>query len=602
MWSSSKSLPSWSTSTTSSSASTKVKSWTQAFTSTLLTLGEEEVLIDSNKSIAQSTLSVGLIRRQSSVRCNVPEVTQPQVPAARENSFTQRSIQNNHQHLEQQDCMSVVTYDNPSYLEVQQKDDELRELNAKYNHQESALRETRTELKNLKLEYRKKVHELTITMDDLQWQKTSLQERLSDLEDEDLEYIEQLQHVVQEEAPKEISSSLSSFLTNNQQATQKDRLAHHLNRHQQEGLMKDNSEQDDDDDNRSRASVRSTTSGFGGRWGLSLNRSSQAQQNQILQSYTSHLQAKLVEAMYKIKTLTEKISTMEQAQEDQMSKVIHMIKESEQERARLEVELESRVGEIQGEKALQEIALQAKLDTKDDKIRRLEEYIEELREASQSTNITQQKLEIQSQLTTMKEEHMTEMRKLKEQHHVELEQLQTVINRCKLQNESLEKELCALKANGNASSKALDEGKKEEQNTNSHVAVVTGNSSMTPYSGKHRSSSRSRDAKDFHHGLNHRRSSSSASSSGGYNASSRQSPSHSDTSSRRHRLRNPTTSRERSSHQAIVTSKSFKEKPCSTLHQLDDDDDDDDDVEDPCLTELTSVASYEDDDFKLPGK
>ena len=37
------------------------------------------------------------------------------LPAARENSFTHQ------QHVEQQDCMSILTYDKHSYLEVQQK-------------------------------------------------------------------------------------------------------------------------------------------------------------------------------------------------------------------------------------------------------------------------------------------------------------------------------------------------------------------------------------------------------------------------------------------------------------------------------------------------
>jgi chromosome segregation ATPase len=584
MWSSTKSLPSWSTASTSSSASTKVKSWTQAFTSTLLTLGEEEVLIDNNKSIAQSTLSGGLIRRRSSVRCNTPEITQPQPSNLRKNSFTQSSAQNQ-QFQEQQDCMSVVTYDNPSYLEVQQKDDELRELNLKYKHQESLLQETKIELKNLKLEYRKKVHELTITMDDLQWQKTSLQERLNDIEDEDLEYIEQLQKFVHDEAPKEVNLSLGSFFTKNQETNPKDRLAHHLNRLNQEGLMKDTSDQDDDD-NRSRASVRSTTSGFGGRWGLSLNRSSQAQQNQILH-YTAHMQSKLVEALYKIKSLNEKISTMEQAHEDQMSKVIHMVRDSEQERARLEVELESRVGDIQSEKRLQEHALQAKLDTKDDKIRRLEEYIEELREASQSTKNTQQKLEFQSQLTSLKEEHSANIRKLKEQHNAELEQLQAVINRFKLQSDFLEKGLKVVDANLASTVKVSEGGVKEEQKS-CHLTAVN---------------PRNRGTKDYHRDQTHvRRSSLSSSSSssssssitgsGGFCISSRQSSSHSDTSSRVYASRH-SMSQERSQQGMMAPPKSSLHKRYSTLHHLDYENDMDDSA---------SLASYEVEDLKLPRK
>jgi hypothetical protein len=55
------------------------------------------------------------MRRQSSLQWYVPKVTQPQLPAARENSFT------HHRHLEQRECISVVTYNEPSHLDAQQK-------------------------------------------------------------------------------------------------------------------------------------------------------------------------------------------------------------------------------------------------------------------------------------------------------------------------------------------------------------------------------------------------------------------------------------------------------------------------------------------------
>ena len=75
-----------------------------------------------------ATLSLGFIGRQSSVWGRQSSVwgdkaqydvmfpkSRKKLPAARENSFTHQ------QHVEQQDCMSIATYDKPSDVEVQEK-------------------------------------------------------------------------------------------------------------------------------------------------------------------------------------------------------------------------------------------------------------------------------------------------------------------------------------------------------------------------------------------------------------------------------------------------------------------------------------------------
>jgi K+/H+ antiporter YhaU regulatory subunit KhtT len=78
---------------------------------------------------------------------------------------------------------------------------------------------------------------------------------------------------------------------------------------------------------------------------------------------------------------------MEEAHQDQMSKVIHKIKECELERSRIEVKSEEKLQTLQYEKKMTEQAILAKLDTKAEQLRRMEEHVEELREIAQSAKL-----------------------------------------------------------------------------------------------------------------------------------------------------------------------------------------------------------------------
>jgi hypothetical protein len=373
----------------STSTASEVKSWKQAFTSSLLTLGEEKVAPAdsnnntdaSNRSIANSTLSGGLSRQQYSTN---PKMKQHQ-----------------HQHSRpSKDSVSVLTCDDddnglddfendddhvddhhdhnlhPALASnelLTQKEEELNQLMELQALQAQALEETRSELTNLKMEFTQQERQWAMSIEDLQYQKTILQERLGVMQDDvnNPELIEQLTKLIKEEAP--------------------------------EGLLKNDTpkevEHNDDeiengeDDVESKATpvVGTVTSGFRSVWG-SRTRSqppppdAETQQKiKALQDYATVLQLRLTEAMHKVTIMSNQITTMEQAHEDHVSKVIHSIRESEMERIQIQIESDEKYQTLLHEKKMAEQALSAKLKTATDKLTRLEERVQELQDAALSS-------------------------------------------------------------------------------------------------------------------------------------------------------------------------------------------------------------------------
>lgn len=186
MWSSTRSIfsqgSSASTTASTSTVASEVKSWKQAFTSSLLTLGEEKVIPDadtdaSNRSIANSTLSGGLSRQYST-------------NSRMKQQQKQHQQQQQHHHARPpKDSVSVLTCDNddhgfddfdnhPAALLVatnnellHQKEEELNQLMELQALQAQALVETRAELTKLQMEHKQQERQWAMSIEDLQYQK-----------------------------------------------------------------------------------------------------------------------------------------------------------------------------------------------------------------------------------------------------------------------------------------------------------------------------------------------------------------------------------------------------------------------------------------------
>ena len=185
----------------------------------------------------------------------------------------------------------------------------------------------------------------------------------------------------------------------------------------------------------------------------------QQEQIQGLQEYAGQLKAHLVQVMQKVTILTNQITTMEQAHEDQVSKVLHSIRESEMERIRIQVESNEKLQTLEHEKQLREQALLSKLEHKNEKLLRLEEYIEELRDALASTTTTAATAAAAATssvnasnyssdtsmptttpppLTPYQQIHQEEKGRMVQQHRCEVERLRAEVKKLNCENERLE--------------------------------------------------------------------------------------------------------------------------------------------------------------------
>ena len=386
----------------SSSSTSSAKSWTQTFSSSLRTLGEEEVDEVDGRSIDNSTLnSLNSLNSNS----NGMSLSQGQGQGGPLKRSLLPKVQ--------EDSFSVLTYDphvQTTEELLQQKEDELRELQSVQKVQNDYLEQTRAALTKLQLQHGIKERDWKMTFEEIQSQKIILQERLSVMEDdvhnEDL--LQHLTNLISEDAPKELQHS------------------------------------DDDDEDKVR--VKSTFRLFGGALQPSMRQTQFNSEHRIhvLEEYIQKLQDKLKEAMHKLTVLSNQISTMEEAHEDQISKVIHKIKESEQERTRIEVLSEERLQTLQHEKRLAEQALLAKLERKSDKLERLEDHVDELCEMASSGKLSQHQFEGATQVTNLKQQ-FDELSQQKDnltgKHDQEMEALQQEVRRLRQHNEKLERQL-----------------------------------------------------------------------------------------------------------------------------------------------------------------
>jgi len=392
-----------------------------------------------------------------------------------------------------------------------------------------------------------------------------------DLNSEDL--MQQLEQLITEEAPNELQNYHAESTDINTTSNHKGRLGQHLSANgRNDGDVVHDADQENDDV-ASKASVRSNTSGVASRWGLGGSRqvgtprlTNQQLQNhiRIMEEYITKLQSQLVQLMHKMRVLSNQISTMEEAHQDQMSKVIHKIKECEQERSRIEVESEEKLQTLQHEKRMSEQAILAKLDTKSEQMRRMEEHIEELREIAESAKLSQQHGEGNSQQSSyLYQQFDAEKMRLETQHRLEKEALQAEVIRLKDRNDNLERSIERLLERKNIShleTIGLEDVADDPNQQTTYEALSSGDKGTTSYLG-------------FPSSRSSRRQSST-------NGSSPSNTSHrSNSPHRRHRSLSSTS-----------TEFSSRNRSYSTLHNSDDEDDD--------LGSLdqTSLASYDYDD------
>ena len=412
MWPSSRTLFSQASSTNSDA-----KSWKQAFTSSLLaTLGEEKVVTTTtansqSESVASVAHSYSYEASRTSGGGGGGERSRQDHHTHNSNS-TRRRISLPRKALLQdmpKDSVSVLTcdrddddndddYDTQSHKQPSSMERERLYQTQQALYQQSqvqtvvqaqALEEARGAFTKLQLTHMQQERQWAQSIEDLQYQKTILQERLGVLLDDvnNPELLEQLTHLIQDGAPKDLSNETTLVLpVSIDHPENNTTILNSAGEQEQQhlGMLGDNS--------------NSVSLGFRSRWTASTSprqnqtkqqahnhhqiQQQQQQQIKALQDYAKLLQSHLVDAMHKVTTLSNQISTMEQAHEDQVSKIIHSIQESEMERIRIQVESDDKYQTLLHEKKMNEQVLLAKLNRKTEAVRRLEDHVEELRDAA----------------------------------------------------------------------------------------------------------------------------------------------------------------------------------------------------------------------------
>lgn len=414
-----------------------------------MTLGEEEVVTPAadGASIASSTMTSGLDRWNRKVVV--------QTPSSQHQSNGGSSSRRGSEGINP-DSVSVLTYD-PHLQHIstedmlQQKEEELKELQHLHQVQCERLGETQTSLRQSQLQYKQQQREWKLNMEDVQSQNIVLQERLDVMED-DLHNGDLMTHMaklISEEAPREFQKSQEEKSSYNS-TDDDDRSVDNDDDHASH----------DDDDMKSVTSRASTSSGFRGL-GFGRNRSNmsfrsnhnlQEQQRKkliVYEDYITKLQAKLAESMHAMTVLTNQIQTMTDAQEEQLTKLRLELQVSEQERMHQEVTHTEALGALEHEKLISEQTLLAKLEVKGDRVQRLEELVEELRDMAHQGSLSVSTFEGTLALDNIKMQFdilSKEKDKLVQHHYEELESQQHSIKQLSKQNAKLERHIERLQS------------------------------------------------------------------------------------------------------------------------------------------------------------
>ena len=297
-------------------------------------------------SITNSTISSGLsLSRQGSVRRTVHIVRGGFLPSVAED-----------------DSVSVLTYDpysdnnRPSPEELLRcKDEELKQLEHAHQTTKTRLGATTEELTKLQLKHRTEHREYQLTIEELQSQKIVLQERI-DVMQEQLHSEELSTHIktlIEEEAPQ-------------LEETPEDPLENGGSLH---GGLKKN--------------------GFKLPFGHKEKENNNNHHKKLQaekDEYIAKLQSRLTEANKNMHIMSNQMTLMEDTLAEQVQKLRRQLKESEQRRLEQEVKYLSQLDQAELEKKTETQTLLAKLETKEDRISRLEDLLDEIRDLAESKN------------------------------------------------------------------------------------------------------------------------------------------------------------------------------------------------------------------------
>jgi chromosome segregation ATPase len=341
----------------------------------------------------------------------------------------------------QEDAVSVLTYD-PNMQQafddeeqLEQKEEELKQLQRLYDVQTIKLQAAEASLSKIELSYKQEAREWKLSMEELQSQKTILEERLDVMEDDihNAELMEKLANLITKDAPKELT---------------------------------ENGDMEDDDDAASRDTASSFPLRLGSRKSSSRNQQHMAQRLeqrvQSLEEYITQLQARLTEAMHSMVALTNQIQILGETHEHQTSKLRAQLKSSEKERIYQEIEYRDGLHRIKEDKLVLEQKLLAKLEAKTERVDRLEELVDELREVASRDPQSKADYENAVAIQNLKEQFDTlsiEKDTMAQRHYDEIDEMQKEIKLLRTQNESLEYQISTLKPIGDAGANEISSGK-----------------------------------------------------------------------------------------------------------------------------------------------